>query len=66
MSDINREKCAFIEEISMIDRVKAEKAFMDYADNYDTSDVMIKSKIDHTLRVSENADRIAKSRYEGR
>ena len=45
----------------MIDRVKAEKAFMEYADNYDTSDVMIKSKIDHTLRVSKNADRIARS-----
>ncbi len=45
----------------MIDRVKAEKAFMEYADNYDTSDVMIKSKIDHTFRVSENADRIARS-----
>ncbi len=25
----------------MIDRVKVEKAFMEYADNYDTSDVMI-------------------------
>ncbi|MCR5788844.1 MAG: hypothetical protein K6G83_03065 [Lachnospiraceae bacterium] len=43
----------------MIWRDKAEKAFMDYAGKYDSSDPLIASKIDHTLRVARNAERIA-------
>lgn len=45
----------------MIWRDKAEKAFMDYAGKYDSSDPLIASKIDHTLRVARNAERIAQS-----
>ncbi len=45
----------------MIYRDNAEKAFMDYAGKYDASDPLIQSKIGHTMRVAQYADRIAKS-----
>ena len=42
-----------------MNRTKAEQVFRSYTDNYDSSDVKIKLKIDHTFRVAEIADRIA-------
>ena len=42
-----------------MNRIKAEQVFRSYTDNYDSSDVKIKLKIDHTFRVAEIADRIA-------
>ncbi|MCR5507322.1 MAG: HD domain-containing protein [Lachnospiraceae bacterium] len=45
----------------MIDRNAAEKAFMDYAGDFDRDDPMIRTKIIHTMNVTENADRIAGS-----
>lgn len=44
-----------------IDRVKAEKVFQEYVDNYNSSDGKIKLKIDHTYRVSKICEEIAKS-----
>lgn len=44
-----------------IDRVKVKKVFNDYVENYDSNDEKIKLKIDHTYRVSELCERIAKS-----
>ena len=44
-----------------IDRVKAKNEFMDYVENYDSSNEKIKLKIDHTLRVCELCEDIAKS-----
>lgn len=45
----------------MIDREKAEKAFIDYTSSYDNSDPMIRQKIDHTFRVAGLSDRLAQS-----
>lgn len=45
----------------MIDREKAEKAFIDYTSSYDNSDPMIRQKIDHTFRVADLSDKLAKS-----
>ncbi len=45
----------------MMDRDAAKKAFMDYAGNFNADDPMIRTKIIHTLNVTENADRIAGS-----
>ena len=42
-----------------MNRTKAEQVFRSYTDHYDSSDVKIKLKIDHTFRVAEIADRIA-------
>ena len=44
-----------------IDRVKVKKVFNDYVENYDSNYEKIKLKIDHTYRVSELCERIAKS-----
>lgn len=44
-----------------MDRKRAEQAFKIYADNYDTSDIKITLKINHTYRVAAIADRIAVS-----
>jgi putative nucleotidyltransferase with HDIG domain len=44
-----------------MDRNRAEQAFRDYSEKYDTSDVKITLKIDHTFRVACIADRIAGS-----
>ncbi len=43
------------------ERKKAEEAFLDYTAQYDPSDVKIRLKIDHTLRVAKLSERIAKS-----
>lgn len=42
-----------------IDRIKAEKVFNDYVENYDSSNEKIKLKIDHTYRVSKLCEEIA-------
>ena len=42
-------------------RKQALQAFKDYTDNYDTADVNIKLKIEHTYRVAGIAERIARS-----
>ena len=44
-----------------MDRNRAEQVFRDYSEKYDTSDVKITLKIDHTFRVASIADRIAGS-----
>lgn len=44
----------------MIDLDKAKKTFMEYIKNYNPDDPKIKLKIDHMLRVTEVAGRIAK------
>ena len=44
----------------MIDIDKAKKTFMEYIKNYNPDDPKIKLKIDHMLRVTEVAGRIAK------
>lgn len=45
----------------MIDKKAAEKAFLDYAADYDISDVMVSSKILHTMKVADFAEQIAAS-----
>lgn len=40
---------------------KARAAFMDYVADYDMEDVMIRSKVTHTMRVAAFAERIARS-----
>lgn len=44
-----------------INRVKAKKVFEDYVKNYNSNDEKIKLKIEHTFRVSELCEKIAKS-----
>lgn len=44
-----------------IDREQVEKAFADYTSAYDVTDEKIKLKIDHTYRVAELCEQIAKS-----
>ncbi len=44
-----------------MDRIKAEQVFRDYSEKFDTYDVKITLKIDHTFRVADIADRIAGS-----
>lgn len=41
--------------------MKAVEAFNSYVAAYDPSDIMISSKIEHTMKVAENAERIARS-----
>ena len=43
---------------SIMNRTKAEQVFRSYTDNYDSSDVKIKLKIDHTYRVADLAETI--------
>lgn len=43
-----------------IDREKAKKVFKEYVDNYNSNDGKIKLKIDHTYRVSNICEEIAK------
>ena len=45
----------------MIDRKKTEAAFLAYTSRYDPDNPMIRHKVEHTLRVSENCERIAES-----
>ena len=44
-----------------IDRQKVLKAFGDYVDNYDSTDEKVRLKIEHTYRVSELCENIARS-----
>ena len=44
-----------------IDREKARQAFLDYASGYDMEDPKIRLKTDHTLRVTDLCETIAKS-----
>ena len=43
------------------DRAKVTASFQKYAEHYNLSDVKVKLKYDHTFRVAQNAERIAKS-----
>ena len=43
----------------MIDRKQAEAAFLTYVSRYDSGDIMIRLKTEHTLRVAGNCARIA-------
>lgn len=45
----------------MIDRKRAETAFYAYTAQYNPDDVMIRHKVEHTLRVAGNCERIAAS-----
>lgn len=45
----------------MIDRKRAEAVFQAYTSQYNLDDVMIRHKVEHTLRVAGNCERIAKS-----
>ena len=45
----------------MIDRKRAETVFQAYTARYDLGSSMIRHKADHTCRVAENCERIAKS-----
>lgn len=45
----------------MTDRKHAEAAFYAYTSRYDTDNSMIRHKVDHTLRVAGNCERIARS-----
>ncbi len=45
----------------MIDKQRAETAFQAYTSQYDMSNGMIRHKVEHTLRVAENCERIAAS-----
>ena len=45
----------------MIDKLRAEAAFQAYASKYDAGNIMIRHKVEHTLRVAENCERIAAS-----
>lgn len=45
----------------MIDRKTAENAFYTYTSHYDPDNSMIRHKIAHTLRVSDNCERISQS-----
>lgn len=44
-----------------MDREKAKKAFEEYTNRYDSSEIKVRLKIDHTYRVADIAERIAKS-----
>ena len=45
----------------MIDKQRAEAVFQAYTSRYDLSNGMIRHKVEHTLRVAENCERIAAS-----
>ncbi|MCR5404204.1 MAG: HDOD domain-containing protein [Butyrivibrio sp.] len=44
-----------------MDRQKAIQAFENYTSHYDTTDIKIKLKIDHTYHVADIAERIGES-----
>lgn len=44
-----------------MDKIRAKAAFEAYADKYDTENINIRLKIDHTYRVAEFCERISKS-----
>ena len=45
----------------MIDLERAEKVFEDYSNNYDRNNLMMERKIEHTYRVKDNSNIIAKA-----
>ncbi len=45
----------------MIDKQRAEAAFQAYTSKYDAGNTMIRHKVEHTLRVAENCEKIAVS-----
>ena len=45
----------------MIDRKRAGEVFFTYISHYNADDIMIRHKVEHTLRVAENCERIAAS-----
>ena len=45
----------------MIDLERAEKVFEDYSNNYDRNNLMMERKIEHTYRVKDNSNIIARS-----
>lgn len=45
----------------MIEKKRAEEAFYTYTSRYDADNVMIRHKVEHTMRVAENCERIAES-----
>lgn len=45
----------------MIEKQRAEAAFHAYTSQYDVGNIMIRHKVEHTLRVAENCERIANS-----
>lgn len=45
----------------MFDRETAKKAFLSYAEQYDTENILIRHKIEHTFRVAELSERYAKA-----
>ncbi len=47
--------------VGKIDRKQAENVFREYAERYDLSDEMIRLKAEHTYRVADLCDRIARS-----
>ncbi|HCW54435.1 MAG TPA: metal-dependent phosphohydrolase [Clostridium sp.] len=44
-----------------IDRRRAEEAFAEYVENYDSTNTRVKLKIDHTYRVAELCEKIAQN-----
>ena len=48
-------------EVLQFDKEKARETFLAYASGYDLSDVKVKLKVDHTLRVAQLCERIADS-----
>jgi len=48
-------------EMLRIDRKRAEEVFADYVENYNSEDEKVRLKIEHTYRVAELCERIAKS-----
>lgn len=45
----------------MFDRERAKAVFLRYAEEYDTQNILIRHKIEHTFRVAELSERCAKS-----
>ncbi len=50
----------------MFDREAAKNAFLRYAEQYDTENILIHHKIEHTFRVAEFSERYAKAIGQGR
>ncbi len=47
----------------MLDKKRAEEAFDEYTSKYDRNNSMIQLKVDHTMRVADNCERIAKTLF---
>lgn len=53
-----------VKNMLKVDREKVKSVFKAYTAHYDSSDEKVKLKIDHTYRVADLCERIAKSRFE--